>query len=117
MWPYSHIPFQWSAHVRERPGGKLRHHEFLAEDAADPRLRFLETLLDVLGTMGSMVVYNRQFEAERLKDLSGWLPGHAFKVKIRSTGLAEVLRQAAEEGALPFNGERGYSHSPLTRSS
>lgn len=91
MWPYSHIPFQWSVHVRERPGAKLRHHEFLAEDETDPRLRFLETLLEVLGTTGNIVVYNRQFEAERLKDLAGWLPGHAQRIASVQTRLWDLL--------------------------
>jgi hypothetical protein len=80
MWPYSHIPFQWSVHVREKPDAQLHHHEFLAQDESDPRLRFLETLLEVLGTTGSFVVYNRSFEAERLKDLAGWLPGYAKQI-------------------------------------
>jgi len=74
MWPYSHIPFQWSVHVRERPGAELSHHEFLAEDDTDPRLRFLETLLDVLGTAGGIMVYNCSFETARLGDLAGWCP-------------------------------------------
>jgi predicted RecB family nuclease len=91
MWPYSHIPFQWSVHVRERPGAKLRHHEFLAEDATDPRLRFLESLLDVLGATGSIVVYNRQFEAERLEDLARWLPEHAKQIASMQTRLWDLL--------------------------
>jgi Domain of unknown function(DUF2779) len=33
MRPYDQIPFQWSVHVRRKPGGKLEHYEFLAEDA------------------------------------------------------------------------------------
>jgi len=91
MWPYSHIPFQWSVHVRERPGAKLRHHEFLAEDASDPRPRFLESLLKVLGTTGSIVVYNRPFEAERLKDLAGWLPGYARQIGSVQARLWDLL--------------------------
>jgi predicted RecB family nuclease len=95
MWPYGHIPFQWSVHVREKPGATLRHHEFLADDATDPRLRFLETLLDVLGTTGSIVVYNQQFESERLKDLARWLPEHAkqiARVQARLWDLLPVVR-------------------------
>jgi hypothetical protein len=91
MWPYSHIPFQWSVHVREGPGAELRHHEFLAEDATDPRLRFLETLLSVLGTTGSIVVYNRPFEAARLKDLARWLPEHTKQIACIQTRLWDLL--------------------------
>jgi hypothetical protein len=80
MWPYSHIPFQWSIHVREAPGTDLRHHEFLAEDGTDPRPRFLETLLEALGSNGSIVVYNSAFEGARLGDLAGWLPRYADRI-------------------------------------
>jgi hypothetical protein len=91
MRPYSHIPFQWSVHARERPDAKLRHHEFLAEDATDPRLRFLKTLLEALGTTGSIVVYNRQFEAARLKDLAGWFPEHAKQIASTQARLWDLL--------------------------
>jgi hypothetical protein len=91
MWPYSHIPFQWSVHVRKKPGAELRHHEFLAEDETDPRLRFLDALLEVLGTTGSIVVYNRSFESERLKDLAGWLPGHAKQIAGMQARLWDLL--------------------------
>ena len=91
MWPYSHIPFQWSVHVREKPGATLSHHEFLAQDSTDPRLRFLETLLEVLGTTGSIVVYNRQFESERLKDLAKWFPEHAKRIARLQTRLWDLL--------------------------
>jgi hypothetical protein len=91
MWPYCHIPFQWSVHVREKPGAKVRHHEFLAEDETDPRFRFLGTLLEVLGTTGSIVVYNRQFEVERLKDLARWLPEHAKQIASVQARLWDLL--------------------------
>jgi hypothetical protein len=91
MRPYSHIPFQWSVHARDRPGAELRHHEFLAEDATDPWRRFPETLLDVLSATGSIVVYNRQFEAERLKDLAGWFPEHAKQIASMRTRLWDLL--------------------------
>jgi Domain of unknown function(DUF2779) len=31
--PYQQIPFQWSAHVQQRPGAEPEHYEFLATDA------------------------------------------------------------------------------------
>jgi len=39
--PYQQIPFQFSLHVVERPGAKPRHHLFLADDADDPREKFI----------------------------------------------------------------------------
>jgi len=74
MWPYSHIPFQWSVHTVERPGADPRHDEFLAGDSSDPRRPFISALLKVLGRKGSVIVYNKAFESVRLRELSAWLP-------------------------------------------
>ncbi|HKT12602.1 MAG TPA: DUF2779 domain-containing protein [Terriglobia bacterium] len=80
MRPYDPIPFQWSVHKREAPGGPTTHHEFLAQDCNDPRLSFLTSLLDLLGKEGHVVVYNRTFESQRLKELALWLPDYAGQV-------------------------------------
>ena len=74
MWPYSQIPFQWSVHRQLTPQAHLDHFEFLAEDEADPRREFIESLCDVLGTRGQIVVYNAAFESQRLSELADWLP-------------------------------------------
>ncbi len=73
MRAYNHIPFQWSVHRQEKPGGPLKHFEFLAEDNADPRLPFLESLCKAIRGAGSIVVYNKTFESSRLYDLARWL--------------------------------------------
>ena len=65
--PYQIIPFQWSDHILNAEGG-VAYQEFLHGDRTDPRRRFAETLLQVLGTRGSIVVYSH-FEDTRLQDL------------------------------------------------
>ena len=80
MWPYSHIPFQWSLHRRLEPDAPLEHFEFLADDALDRRREFIDSLCCVLGRHGPIVVYNASFESQRLHDLSGWLPKYGNRV-------------------------------------
>ena len=80
MWPYSQIPFQWSVHRHMSTDGELEHFEFLAEDEADPRRAFLESLLDVLGSRGLIVAYNAGFEFQRLGDLANWMPKYAGRI-------------------------------------
>jgi len=82
MAPYDHIPFQWSVHRQEKPGGPLKHFEFLADNASDPRLPFLESLCKAVIGAGNIVVYNQSFEDSRLNDLDRWLP--AYKSDIRA---------------------------------
>jgi len=66
--PYQIIPFQWSNHILEE-SGELRHEEFLHEGADDPREPFARSLLQTLGTNGSIVVYS-SFEAARIRELA-----------------------------------------------
>jgi len=61
--PYQVIPFQWSDHVMDRDGS-LRHEEFLHDGFDDPRESFARSLLEALGTGGSIVVYS-SFEETR----------------------------------------------------
>jgi predicted RecB family nuclease len=82
MRPYDHLPFQWSVHVQRQPGSPLEHFEFLALDSGDPRTAFIASLCEALGeNNGSIVVYNEQFESQRLWELAGWLPAYADRVR------------------------------------
>jgi predicted RecB family nuclease len=80
MWPYSHIPFQWSVHRQMSANSELEHLEFLAEDEKDPRRAFLDSLSDALAKRGLIVAYNADFESQRLSDLANWMPEYAGKI-------------------------------------
>ena len=67
--PYQHGPFQWSCHV-ETQDGQITHAAYLAEDAADPRRVFIESLLAALGDTGAVLAYSASFERGRLEDLA-----------------------------------------------
>lgn len=76
MKPYKQYPFQFSLHIQREAGGELEHHEFLHTKSSDPQRAFAEKLVEVCGDEGSVVVYNRQFEAgvnnklaEKFRDL------------------------------------------------
>jgi hypothetical protein len=49
MYPYDHIPFQFSVHVQQEPGAPSHHVEFLAMDNGDPRPAFISSLCEALG--------------------------------------------------------------------
>ena len=75
--PYQNVPFQFSLHVVQKPGGKTEHFSFLAEDAADPRPALLAELKRLLGESGSIIVYNQSFEAGVLRELGEAFPEYA----------------------------------------
>ena len=69
--PYQQIPFQFSLHIDN--GKSIKHIEFLAEDL-DDRKKLLQKLIDNLGTEGSILVYFKSFEINRLKELAKAFP-------------------------------------------
>lgn len=68
-WPYRQVCFQYSVHVQQSPGADPEHYEYLAEKVGTSTEEFLKNLLQVLGTQGTVLVYNKTFEATRLKEL------------------------------------------------
>jgi predicted RecB family nuclease len=91
MHPYDHVPFQWSVHVQREPGAAAEHYEFLALDGSDPRHAFISSLSEALGQCGSIVVYNEQFESQRLWELSGWLPEYTPRIRNVQRRLWDLL--------------------------
>ena len=81
MRPYDQLPFQWSVHVQRQPGGVPEHFEFLAMDNGDPRTPFISSLCEALGDSGSIIVYNEQFESQRLWELASWLPAYTDVIR------------------------------------
>lgn len=75
MHPFDPVPFQWSLHILDAPGAQPVHREFLDCGKDDPRERFIRSLLDAAeGYGGSLVVYNQDFESDRLKELGTAFP-------------------------------------------
>ena len=80
--PYDQMPFQYSLHVLSSPpavpvqsgaarggdrgvvgGSKLTHFEFIETEAVDPIPNMLDSLQKVIGAEGSIIVWNKSFEA------------------------------------------------------
>ena len=72
--PYQQVPFQFSLHIVNKPGGKPDHHAFLADGTADPRPEILARLQRYLGQSGSIVAYNASFEKNALRSCSEAYP-------------------------------------------
>lgn len=74
--PYQMVPFQYSLHRQDTPGGPVTHSEYLAPADGDWRLYMTEMMLHDLGTVGSIVVYS-SFEKQRLGELAALFPALA----------------------------------------
>jgi len=62
--PFDHITFQYSLHVKKKEK-ELEHYEYIHIDKTDPIPTLLRSLKEVLGNTGSIVVWNKAFEASR----------------------------------------------------
>ncbi len=80
--PFQQVPFQYSLHILEEPGGKLEHREFLHIENTKPMEALAHQLRSDMGDTGSVIVWNKSFEggrntelAEAFPDLSEFLHG------------------------------------------
>ncbi len=69
--PYMQVPFQWSCHTEESKG-VIKHDAYLADGKSDPRRLFAESLLEVVGNNGPILVYNAPFERSRMQELANY---------------------------------------------
>ena len=83
--------YQWSLHVLQEPNAEPDHYEFLSANSNDPRREFVSSLCAALGDRGSIVVYNQQFESQRLLELAAWLPEFAEQIKASQSRLFDLL--------------------------
>lgn len=74
--PYQQLVFQYSLHIEDK-NGKTDHKELLAEiNGEDPRIQFIERLIEDCGETGDVLVYNIAFERGKLFDLIEFAPSY-----------------------------------------
>jgi hypothetical protein len=66
--PHQQVPFQFSVHIIEKPGGKPRHESYLADGKIDSRPEILRKLKALLAERGSIIAYYAPFEVRILKE-------------------------------------------------
>lgn len=64
--PYQQIPFQFSLHRLDSPDTELIHEEFLYTGKEDPSPLFVEDLQKKIGTVGTIIVWFKPFEATHI---------------------------------------------------
>jgi len=103
--PYQNIPFQYSLHVQEVPGGDVKHFEFLAADSEDPRPELLESLRRAIGSSGQIIAYNKSFEERVLNELGDAFPAYALWTADVTSRLIDLI--------VPFRGFYYYHPSQM----
>lgn len=72
---YQQIPFQYSLHIIKEEGAPLEHKEYLAKVDDENLIRtFAESMINDMDKEGSVIVYNKAFEATRNKEIGEMYP-------------------------------------------
>ncbi len=72
---YRQIVFQYSLHIIDKPGAKVRHKAFLSDGKQDPQLDLLKSLKkDIKNPDGTFIVWNKTFEMTRNKEMGEMYP-------------------------------------------
>lgn len=74
--PYQRIPFQFSLHILEKPGTEMSHIEYLHEELSDPSEHVALLLEEHIGSSGTVIAWNKSFEAGVNKELALRIPQH-----------------------------------------
>lgn len=72
--PYAQIPFQYSLHYINEPGGTIYHREYLAWPGYDPRRKLAEQLCKDIPLDVCTTAYHMQFEKGRIKEMAELFP-------------------------------------------
>jgi len=75
--PYQQLVFQYSLYIQETPTSEIEHREYLADPNEDPRIGFVEQLIQDCGNSGDILVYNIGFERGKLNDLIDVFPEYS----------------------------------------
>ncbi|MCX6153775.1 MAG: DUF2779 domain-containing protein [Candidatus Kapabacteria bacterium] len=77
--PYQQITSQYSLHYLESKDSELKHFEYLAEAnyQIDPRIGFIEQLIDETLPDGDILIFNISFEKPRLNEIAKDFPQYA----------------------------------------
>lgn len=87
--PFQAIPFQYSLHI-ESAGGEVTHQEYLHTESTDPRPALAQSLLDTIGSVGSILVYSG-YERRMINEMAVAAPGFAPQLKAVTERLWDLL--------------------------
>ncbi len=72
--PYQQIPFQYSLHILDKPGGEITHKEYLHTENSDPVPKLVESLHENIGGRGSVISWYMTFEKSRNTEMGKMHP-------------------------------------------
>ena len=100
--PYMQMPFQFSLHTQNKPLGKLKHFQYIADHKIDPRTEIAEKLLEWIPPKGTIIAYNQSFEMNCIKELARFNPQLSDQLLALNDRFIDLI--------IPFR--KGYYYHP-----
>lgn len=108
--PYQQIPFQYSLHIIEKKGDSLNHKEFLADADDDNLIRnFAKSMIADMPEDGSVIVYNKAFEATRNKEIGEMYPEFKEDMERFNANMVDLMVPFRERNYYTKEMEGSYS--------
>lgn len=104
--PWEHIPYLFSLHRQDKPGGAVGNETFLMEPGEDRRIAMFRELLRLVGDAETLIVFSAPFEAAMIRQL-------ARVANAPESG--EALIEKIEDLLEPFNEFTVYHPDQLGR--
>ena len=94
--PQQQMVFQYSLHVVEQNSTEIHHREFIGQTKNDPAYELVKHLRNSISDRGSVIVWNKTFEAGRNKEMAELYPEFApflLGLNERIYDLADIFKQ------------------------
>ena len=100
--PYQQIPFQYSLHIISEEGAPIEHKEFLADVDDENLIRtFAESMINDMSEDGSVIVYNKGFEATRNREIGEMYPDLQEEMERINSNIVDLM--------VPFRSRNYYT--------
>ena len=90
--PFYHITFQYSLHIKRSKESELEHYEYLHSKRTDPIPTLLSSLKKLLQDSGSIIVWNKTFEATRDKEMGDIYPQYKDFTENMNERMFDLMR-------------------------
>lgn len=89
--PYQQVPFQYSLHIQDVPGGSLAHKEYLHIENSNPVPPLLKRMQEDFGPTGSVISWFKRFETDRNNEMALMYPEQAKFLKNINDRMVDLM--------------------------
>jgi len=89
--PFGDYPFQYSLHILDKPGAKLKHTEYLHTKNSNPMPELIEKLKQDIGNKGTILTWNMSYEKACNDRMAKFYPEHTEFLKSLNRRIKDLM--------------------------